>query len=209
MGKLIFIIILLCNTLCFSQEYTIKGKITDNQNRSIESASVSILDSSDEIIAYTFSDENGNYTFIFNPQTKNLKIKVTNLDYQTTETIITDQKKTIYNFKLDEKVTTIQEVLLDAKKVKIDQDTTYIKVAPFTNKTEQTVEDILKKLPGIEVSRDGTIKAHGKNIDKLLIEGEDMFDKNYKLLSKNLDSKVIDEVQIYFVLIRRDNIVFC
>lgn len=195
LSKIFFLFFSFSFIIAFTQQYNIEGKISDDQNRGIESASVSVLNSDNEIIAYTFSDENGNYSISFVTPYKKLKIKITNLDYQQAEVNIIDIKKT-YDFKLNEKITTIQEVLLDGRKIKIDQDTTYIKVAPFTNKTEQTVEDILKKLPGIQVSKDGTIKAHGKNIDKLLIEGEDMFDKNYKILSKNLDSKVIDEVQI-------------
>lgn len=182
--------------LTLAQESIIKGKITDNQNRGIESASVSLLQG-DEVVAYSFSDENGNYSLKVNSiNNNNLILKISDLEYQTKEININLAENLIFNITLNEKVTTIKEVLIEGKKVRQDQDTTYIKVQPFTNKTEQTVEDILKKLPGIEVSKDGTIKAHGKNIDKLLVEGEDMFDKNYKLLSKNLDSKVIDEVQI-------------
>jgi hypothetical protein len=63
-------------------------------------------------------------------------------------------------------------------------------VASFTNKTEQTLEDVLKKA-GIEVQQDGSIKAHGVTIDKLLIEGEDMFNKIINCLLK-LDANVLD-----------------
>lgn len=58
------------------------------------------------------------------------------------------------------------------------------------------MEDILKRLPGIEVLEDGSIKAHGKPIESLLIEGENLLDDNYKVLSKNLDAKTLEEVQI-------------
>lgn len=193
---LVILISFFTNIDCFSQEYTIKGKVQDFQNRGIESASVSLLDG-DNLVAYSFSDEKGNYSLYVNSvHTPNLILKISDLDYQTKEIKINLSENSSFNITLDEKVTTIKEVLIEGKKVRQDQDTTYIKVAPFANKTEQTVEDILKKLPGIEVSKDGTIKAHGKNIDKLLVEGDDMFDKNYKLLSKNLDAKVLDEVQI-------------
>ena len=103
----------------------------------------------------------------------------------------------IQTFVLEEKTEYLKEVVIEAnQKIRINRDTTTIKVASFGNKTEQTVEDILKKLPGIEVQKDGSIKAHGKTIDKLLIEGDDLFDKNYKLLTKNLDAKSLDAVQI-------------
>lgn len=181
----------------FSQEISIKGKITDNQNRSIESASVSVLSDDKETITYAFSDEKGSFNISLNPSgNKFLFLKVSSLDFEPKEIKINSESVILDKIVLNEKIENIDEILIIGKKIKIDQDTTTIKVDAFMSKTEQTVEDVLKKIPGIEVLKDGTIKAHGKTIDKLLIEGEDMFDKNYKLLSKNLDSKVLNEVQI-------------
>ena len=192
-----FIFIILLTNSLFSQELTIKGKILDQQNRGIQNASVSLLDEKGDFLGYNFTDENGNYNITFEKlTTNNLTIEISCLGYQKVTQLINSSILT-QNFTLEEKIETLNEIVLEAgKKIRIEQDTTFIKVASFGNKTEQTVEDILKKLPGIEVLKDGTIKAHGKAIDKLLIEGEDMFDKNYKLLSKNLDAKVLDEVQI-------------
>ena len=183
--------------IIFAQKTTISGVIVDNQNRGIQNASVSLLDETDNFLGYNFTDENGKYSITFEKQkNSSIKIEISCLGYKKITQLINASNQTI-NFKLEEKIESLNEVIIESgKKIKIDQDTTYIKVASFGNKTEQTVEDILKKLPGIEVLKDGSIKAHGKTIDKLLIEGEDVFDKNYKMLSKNLDAKVLDEVQI-------------
>ena len=183
--------------IIFSQEIKVTGTIKDYQNRGIQNASVSLLDLTDDVLGYSFTNENGDYSILLNKSKENLiKIEIACLGYQKISLQITDLDKK-QNFTLLEKSESLQEVIINAnKKIRTDQDTTFIKVNSFSNKTEQTVEDILKKLPGIEVLKDGTIKAHGKTIDKLLIEGEDVFDKNYKMLSKNLDAKVLDEVQI-------------
>ena len=197
MQKTVTIIILLCSIYSFSQKTTIKGSIKDQQNRSIQSASVSLFDEKDNFLGYNFTNENGNYSITFeNKKYILIKIEIACLGYHKISKLITTENLA-QNFTLEEKIESLQEIVVESgKKIKINQDTTYIKVASFGNKTEQTVEDILKKLPGIEVLKDGSIKAHGKTIDKLLIEGEDIFDKNYKMLSKNLDAKVLDEVQI-------------
>ena len=183
--------------IIFSQQIKVTGTIKDYQNRGIQNASVSLLDLTDDVLGYSFTNENGDYSILLNKSKENLiKIEIACLGYQKISLQITDLDKK-QNFTLLEKSESLQEVIINAnKKIRTDQDTTFIKVNSFSNKTEQTVEDILKKLPGIEVLKDGTIKAHGKTIDKLLIEGEDVFDKNYKMLSKNLDAKVLDEVQI-------------
>ncbi|MFZ4105978.1 TonB-dependent receptor [Flavobacterium sp.] len=191
------IVILFFSLFTYSQKTIVKGKVTDQQNRGIQSASVSLLDENNDFLGYNYTDLNGNYSITFeNSKVNNITIKVSCLGYVKTSKSISITNL-IQNFILEEKTESLQEVVIESgKKIKINQDTTYIKVASFGNKTEQTVEDILKKLPGIEVTKDGSIKAHGKTIDKLLIEGEDIFDKNYKMLSKNLDAKVLDEVQI-------------
>lgn len=197
MKKPFYLLILFFAFISYSQEIKISGTITDQQNRGIQSASVSLLDERNKFLGYNYTDENGNYFITFEKSKAiNLTIEIACLGYHKISKSIT-LADFIQNFKLEEKTESLQEVVIEAnKKIKIEQDTTTIKVASFGNKTEQTVEDILKKIPGIEVSKDGTIKAHGKTIDKLLIEGDDLFDKNYKLLSKNLDAKVLDAVQI-------------
>ena len=197
MNKIV-ILLLFFSLPLFSQQINLKGKIKDNQNRSIQSASVSITDDSENNLGYNYSDEDGNYSILFEkPKSEKITVEVSCLGYHKKTLFINIKTNTIQNFILEEKIESLQEIVVESgKKIRIEQDTTTIKVASFGNKTEQTVEDILKKLPGIEVSKDGTIKAHGKTIDKLLVEGEDMFNQNYKLLSKNLDAKVLDAVQI-------------
>jgi len=187
----------LFNVSSYCQEIIISGKITDNNYNGINSGSVSIFNQRNKNLAYNFSDQNGNFRLSFKYNFDDtIKIEISCLGYKKLVELI-DFKKINHNYILQEKSETLREVVIESgKKIKIIQDTTFIKVDNFTNKTEQTVEDILKKLPGIVIKKDGTITAHGKAIDKLLIEGEDIFDANYKILTKNLDAKVLEEVQI-------------
>lgn len=186
--------------IVFSQELKLSGTIKDNQNRGIESASVQVYDNLENTVAYTYTDTNGDYSLVFEKPTNPLiKVSVASLGYakKEIELDLTSKSNFSQSFVLEEKTEYLKEVVIEAnQKIKINKDTTTIKVASFGNKTEQTIEDILKKIPGIEVQKDGSIKAHGKNIDKLLIESEDLFDKNYKLLTKNLDAQTLDAVQI-------------
>lgn len=197
MQKSLITIILLYSFFSSSQEITVKGFIKDQQNRGIQNASVSLLDENDDVLGYDFTNENGLYTIAFDKQNYDkIKVEISCLGFQKIKSSIALKNQNL-NFTLEEKKIILEEVVIETeRKVRIKQDTTFIKIVSFGNKTEQTVEDILKKLPGIEVLKDGSIKAHGKIIDKLLIEGEDIFDKNYKILSKNLDAKVINEVQV-------------
>lgn len=184
----------------FSQEIKLSGTIKNIQNRGIESTSVVVSDEVYNTLSYTYSLENGSYNLIFKkPASSKINISISSLGYIKKEIQLELDSKSdiLQSFTLEEKTEFLNEIVIPVdKKVKIEKDTTTIKVASFANQTEQTIEDILKKLPGIEVQKDGSIKAHGKSITKLMIEGEDLFDQNYKLLSKNLDAKVLDAVQI-------------
>ena len=147
----------------FSQQINLKGKIIDKENRIIQSASVSIIDESENNLGYNYSDEDVNYSILFEkPKSEKITVEVSCLGYHKKTLFINIKTNTIQNFILEEKIESLQEIDVESsKKIRIEQDTTTIKVASFGNKTEQTVEDILKKLPGIDVSRDGSIKAHG------------------------------------------------
>ncbi len=196
--KLSLVVMFFLPIVLIGQQISIRGEIKDIQNRSIQNASVSIFDENENHLGYNFSDEKGFYIIsIEKPSSVKIHIEVSCLGYYMKRIDIIKQTDIVQDFVLTEKIESLKEVIIEAsQKIRIERDTTTIKVSSFGTKTDQTVEDILKKLPGIEVLKDGTIKAHGKNIDKLLIEGDDLFNENYKLLSKNLDVKVLDAVQI-------------
>lgn len=197
MQKIIFLFFWFASISVNSQEIVLTGTITDKEGLGIQNASIILLDSNNDNVDYAFTDVKGNYSLSYQKgNLSSLKLEVSCLGYSKTYKLIGVLSQ-VQNFVLEKKVETLREVVVEAnQKIKKEQDTTTIKTASFTNKTEQTLEDVLKKLPGIEVQQDGSIKAHGVAIDKLLIEGEDMFNKNYKLLTKNLDANVLDAVQI-------------
>ena len=157
------LVLLLFPILILSQEIKISGTIKDNQNRGIESASVLVYDDLENTLAYTFSDAKGNYNLFFDKPTNSIiKVSVASLGYSKKEIELdfTSKLEHSQSFILEEKTEYLKEVVIEAnQKIKIDKDTTMIKVASFSNKTEQTVEDLLKKLPGIEVQKDQKILA--------------------------------------------------
>ena len=178
-----------------AQEIRISGVVQNVNKDKIERASIILFDSNENAIAYIFSNEQGIFTLIFQKKDTAYKLIISSLGFQKQIIPIDVSSKTEFDILvvLSDKTETLNEVILYSTK---RNDTTKIKVQEYINETEQTVEDILKKIPGIEVLEDGSIKAHGKFIDKLLVEGDDILAKNYKLLSKNLDAKVLDAVEI-------------
>ncbi|MDT0294477.1 carboxypeptidase-like regulatory domain-containing protein [Mesonia ostreae] len=165
----------------------------------IEGGSVKVLTSENNILHYTYTEKNGFYQITFNANVKELKLSASSLGYKNEIKTINFASEDELNvdFNLEEETSVLNEVVLKFnQKIKINRDTTTIAVNSYKTGTEQTIEDVLKNLPGIQVLENGTIKAHGKPIQKLLIEGEDLLDKNYKILTKNIDAEVLSKVQI-------------
>ncbi len=199
--KIKFLLVLLCiygNN--YAQEIAIRGNIMDDQLQPLETVLLQARNTENQVLDYTYSDQNGNYELKFIKNSESIIIEASSLGFTTVrkKIAIADQKMLDFlDFEMIEKMESLKEVIVEGhQKIRINSDTTFIRVSQYATDTEQTVEDLLKRLPGIEVLPDGSIKAHGKPIESLLVEGENILDKNYKILSKNLDAKTLEEVQI-------------
>ena len=78
----------------------------------------------------------------------------------------------------------------------IKKDTIRFKTKFYTKGNEQTVEQLLKTIPGLNIDAEGTIKVGNQEIEKLMIDGDDLFEKGYKILSKNMPAYPIEEVEL-------------
>lgn len=203
-GSYFFIILLL---FVFQHEarsqIQIEGNIEDEKGNPVQRASILVQDTRENIVAYNYSNKQGYFSLEISGSLSNKEILVVvcqSLGYEEQRDTITNlENKEIQKleFRLKEEVEQLHEVVLEAnQKISAEGNVTTLRTEPFSNNTEQTLEDILKKLPGIEVLEDGSIKAYGKFINKLLVEGEDMFSNDYQLLSKNLDAEAVDAVEI-------------
>lgn len=91
----------------------------------------------------------------------------------------------------------LKEVVVKASpKIIVKRDTVSFSADAFMNNSEKVVEDLLKKIPGIEIAKDGSITVNGKKVERVLIEGDDLFKKDYAILSRNLSADLIDRVQV-------------
>lgn len=80
--------------------------------------------------------------------------------------------------------------------VTISGDTIIYNSDSFTNGTERKLEDVLKKLPGVEVDSEGNITVEGKSVQKVMVEGKDFFDGDTKIATKNIPANALDKIQV-------------
>lgn len=198
MFRLIIFIICVLPFFSFSQT-AITGSVKD-ESSNLYSVSVILKDSlSKSIISYTYTDDEGIYQLKTN-KTGRFNLVVSSLGYEakTVPLVLNSEQK---NLKIDvvlkEKPMDLDEVIIQAETpISISNDTINFKTKYFTDGTEQTVEDLLRRIPGLQIDSEGTIKVGNQEIEKLMVDGDDLFEKGYKILSKNMPAYPIEEVEV-------------
>lgn len=192
----LFFLLIVCHTV--HSQTIINGTVKSAMN-SLVSASIVLNDSiSNTIIGYTYSNDDGTYILTTSKKGKFL-IRFSSLGHKT-KTIsfeIDNQKELKIDAILEEQPFEINEIIIQSEKaVKVKKDTITFKTKFFVNGTEQTVEDLLKKIPGLNIDSNGTIKVGNQEIEKLMVDGDDLFERGYKILSKNMPAYPIEEVEV-------------
>jgi len=198
--KLIVLFLLFLPFFVFPQT-TIQGSVQDTTQNPLVDAQILLRDSiNSQIIGYAITNDLGKYQLKILKYYGSAFLIAQSLGYAKKELriLIPAGEKVIRNFVLHATKIPLKEVEIKSKALPIEfkKDTVTYNVHNFTNGNESVVEDVLKKLPGIEVSENGKITYAGKPIEKVLIENDDLVGNNYKVLTKNLSSGIVKKVQV-------------
>ena len=154
-----------------------------------------ITDSS--IINYTLTDKEGNFLISYN---QSAILKISMIGFKTVNQIIFYDSTSVDNyltFKLVSDTSDLKEVVVKSNRgIRINKDTISYKLDNFLIGNEIVIEDVLKKLPGITVESNGTIKYGNQEIEKVMVDGEDFFEKGYKTLTKSMPINPIQSVDL-------------
>lgn len=201
--KLPVLFIFVCQ-LCFlqtsfSQNVKLSGTvINSNENIPVNNAVIALLSPKDStLLKYTRSDQSGKFLL---QVPKGDYIMMTSQPYfgDLLEDITLDGDKNISSVKLISKATLLQEVIIKSgSPFRIKGDTTIYTADSFKVSANANVEELLKKLPGIQVDKDGKIKAMGENVEKVLVDGEEFFGDDPGMTIKNLRADGVKEVQVF------------
>jgi hypothetical protein len=192
------IIILLFAETAIAQ--SISGRATNNKGDAIPYAPVTLLQAKDSsIVAFSNTDNNGCYTLRHFTR-GNYLLSINCLGYLAQVKNVSINNDSVYNlsFMLDEKAIALHEVTVKGRfsGISFGNDTIRYNPKVFTDGSEVVLSDVLNKLPGIEVDTKGNIKAHGKQVDKLLLNGQDFFAGNTQMAAKNLPAKIAESVEV-------------
>ena len=177
------------------QEVNFSGTIKDTLNRPLENTNVLAIPLSEGArIKFSITDESGSYQLSLK-KNQSYSIEISYLGYQKITDTLTLNQETIKNYVLIPSNQSLEEIIITERiPVKVREDTITYRVDKFTDGRERKLRDVLKKLPGIEIDRDGNATVNGKAVTKLLVDGKEFFTGDEKLGVNNIPADVIDEV---------------
>ncbi|CAM1340209.1 carboxypeptidase regulatory-like domain-containing protein [Tenacibaculum amylolyticum] len=196
MKKIILIAILLiaCHT---SAQIKLTGVVKDSIGNTLEMANIiAINKQTKKIDSYGFTDAFGNYKLNLN-KNANYTVKASYVGMKTGTLEVGTKEADLTRDIILALDNTLDEVEIISKMpVTVKGDTIVYNADSFKSGTEKKLEDVLKKLPGVEVNDEGEIQVEGKTVNKVMVEGKDFFDGDTKLATKNIPANAIDKVQV-------------
>ena len=194
--------IILAGTSALAQSYSVKAVLKDGSDKTplaFATAALSKASDKDKAIAYTLSEENGAVEFTeLKPGSYVLKAELMGYKPLVKEFKIVDK-----DIDLGVLTASVDYRQLDAAKVtdrgnpiQMKRDTIAFTASTFKTTDNDMLEDLFKKIPGMEVSENGTITHNGKEISKITIDGKTFFLNDPQIATKNLPAKIVDKLKV-------------
>lgn len=182
---------------------TLTGRILDAQRQALPNANVRLIEpKSKTIIAGMVTDAKGNYTISKIPKgTFRLEVSFIGFATYTQELKFTEEKaqtRKLEDISLKEDNTLLKELVVAAKatEVVLKGDTIEYNADSFKTTQGAVLEELIKKLPGAEISDTGEITINGKSITQIMIDGKRFFESDPKVAIKNLPAELVQKVQV-------------
>ena len=195
--KGIVVAVLLVSSISMAQ--SISGKVVDEEKKPLEFASIAVLNAIDStLVSYASTDSKGDFKVVDISSGKRI-FQINLIGYKVYQKNVNFAGKPL-NFgpiTLIEKDNTLDEISITAViPISIKKDTMAFNTKAFKVRVDDTVEDLLKKLPGVEVDADGKVKAQGEDVSKVYVDGKEFFGGDPAVAMKNLSADAIKKVEV-------------
>lgn len=172
----------------------INGKIVSSDNNTpIARATCKLVGEKNALLAYCITDKNGRFTINTKPNA--VALVVTAMNYAAKRIDISKCKEGM-SIAMKEENHELNEVIVRAPAISRKKDTLNYNVASFLSAEDMHLEDVLKKMPGIEVTEDGSVRYQGKSINRFNIEGQNLLGNRYNQATRNMPVKAVATVQV-------------
>lgn len=184
-----------------AQHNSLKGTVLDEHGSPVLYATAALLNTSDStLLNFAISNEAGNYEIRNTPEGKYI-LQISYVGYQIFDTLVTLPAKIndIPIFILRPKSELLNTVEINGERtpLQIKGDTIEYNAGSFKTQPDASAEDLLRKLPGMQVDQNGNIKAQGEDVQQVLVDGKEFFSSDPTVATKNLPADAIDKVQVF------------
>lgn len=194
--------LVLISTGSWAQQFSISGKVVDADTQlPLESATLfveKVQDSS--LVSYTISNQDGNFIIEGSGKMDTLRLVSTFNGYATLSRLVSlDQRKLdLGRLEMEVANNILGEVTVVSERapVTVKKDTLEFNAASFNTRQDANLEEVMKKLPGVEVDAQGNITVNGKPVSRILVNGKEFFGNDPKIATKNLPKEIIDKIQV-------------
>ena len=200
--SILSMLLMLVAIASLAQERLISGKITDRDTKDpVEQVTIQLLKTDSTYVSGAISNERGLF-HVNAPANGKYLLKITSVGYKPTVKriqISEDKNLAMGNVVIGADAIMLKGAVVTAmaQKVSLKEDTFVYNSAAYRTPEGSVVEELVKRLPGAEVSDDGTIKINGKEVKKILVDGKEFITGDTKTALKNLPTSIIDKIKAY------------
>ena len=194
-NNLLFPFIFSVSTTFFAQKVTLSGSVKDSLQTPLSYANViSKPKDVSKNLQFTITDNEGYYKLLLE-KGDTITISISYLGFKPIEYQYIALKSTKKDFILQQSSEQLDEIIIEMP-VTVRGDTTTYKTDKFIDGTERKLKNVLKKLPGVEVSKNGTVTVQGKKVTKMLVDGKKFFGGNSKLAVENIPANAVGNIEV-------------
>ena len=171
----------------------------DANGQGVPYGSIALSDRIDtSTIQFSIAKEDGSFT-MKGVATGDYIIIAASVGYEVEHKFVTiDSDWSNFKLEMTSSDISMKEVMVRAKKIPVlmNGDTVIYNSSSFKTQSNANVEDLIKKMPGIQVNKDGSVSIEGQAVTKVLINGKEFFGGNIEAATKNLDASLVDKVEV-------------
>ncbi len=206
MGKVLVLVLILSLGIRANaqQNGKVTGMIVDTAaKKPVSGVTISILDKKDSsLVSFSMTGADGKFEINGLPKGE-FRLLATHFNYHNLNaffSITTDKSVATLNaLPVTDIFKSLDEIVVQAEAppVTVRADTIEYNAGSFKTQPNANVEDLLKKLPGVKVEKDGTVKAQGQKVNRVFVDGKEFFGNDPKMATRNLPADAVDKVQVY------------
>lgn len=185
-----------CGTLLLPAQTVISGWVNDKSDKKpIGGVAVTLHDAEGETVTYAITKQDGSFSLNVKSDIPQFTLQARLLGYKEVKKSIENKTQQLF-IEMSFGEIELREVVVKSRPIWNREDTLVYSVDAFKSEGDRSIGDLLKKLPGVEVSESGGIKYQGESINKFYIEGLDLLENRYGIATNNVPVEAVQNVEV-------------